>query len=129
MVANSHNLYAKSSLQWDDSNVTSSTNRRVYSLLAGFRIEIDDSDKKYLQILEGQAMKYGHITVKCPRCDSVIEIISGNISTAIFNCPVCMEGEIHHKSSQPVLQPASAYHQNTQKLEQYITAVNNIWTN
>ena|GEM_PF-3082446 len=74
-------------------------------------------------------MTYGCITVKCPRCDSVIEIMSGNISPDIFNCPVCIEGEIHHKSNQPALHPASAYRQNTQRMEQYITTPSNIWTN
>lgn len=74
-------------------------------------------------------MTYGIITVKCPRCDSVIEIVSGNIPADIFTCPVCAEGEIHYKSSQPALQPVSAHRQNARSLEQYITPLSNIWTN
>ncbi|HEY96830.1 MAG TPA: hypothetical protein G4O16_01455 [Dehalococcoidia bacterium] len=74
-------------------------------------------------------MTYGCITVKCPRCDSVIEIISGNTSPDIFKCPVCMEGEIRPNSNRPALQPVSAYQQNSRRLEQYITTLSNIWTN
>lgn len=74
-------------------------------------------------------MTYGCITVKCPRCDSVIEIMSGNMSPDIFKCPVCMEGEIHFNSNRPALQPVSVHQQNTRRLEQYITTLSNIWIN
>ena len=74
-------------------------------------------------------MTYGCITVKCPRCGSTIEIVSGSISVEIFKCPVCMEGEIHYISTQFALKPVSTYHENTQRLEQYITTLSNIWTN
>ena len=74
-------------------------------------------------------MTYTHTTVRCPRCESNIEIISGSIPTDIFRCPVCSEGEINHKSNQPELHPVSVGPQNNQRLEQYITTLSNIWVN
>jgi len=74
-------------------------------------------------------MTYGCITVICPRCDSRIDIISGSVTTEIFNCPVCQEGEIYHEVMQPALQPVSVIAQKKPRLEQYITTLSNIWTN
>lgn len=78
---------------------------------------------------EGGAMTYGCITVKCPRCDSSIDIISSSISTEIFYCPVCQEGEIYHETNQPALQPVSILRKKKPRLEQYITTLSNVWAN
>ena len=74
-------------------------------------------------------MTYGYIKVKCPRCESNIEIINSGISTDLFYCPVCAEGEIYYKSNQRMLQPVPVNHQNNPRLEQYVTTLSNIWIN
>lgn len=74
-------------------------------------------------------MTYGYITVKCPRCGSTIEIISGGASAKIFNCPVCLEGEIQQNPRQRELQPVPVRGQNQPRLEKYITSLSNIWSN
>ena len=74
-------------------------------------------------------MTYGYTRVRCPRCESNIEIISGSTPSDIFKCPVCSEGEIQHKSYQPPLQSVSVGPQKNPRLEQYITTLSNIWVN
>ena len=74
-------------------------------------------------------MTYGYVTVKCPRCASNIEIISGGASADIFNCPVCLEGEIENNSRQRQLQAVPGRGQTQPRLEQYITTLSNIWSN
>jgi predicted RNA-binding Zn-ribbon protein involved in translation (DUF1610 family) len=74
-------------------------------------------------------MTYGYVTVKCPRCNSTIEIISGGATADIFTCPVCLEGEIRNTPRQRELQPVPVHSQNRQRLEQYITTLSNIWPN
>jgi predicted RNA-binding Zn-ribbon protein involved in translation (DUF1610 family) len=74
-------------------------------------------------------MTYGYVTVKCPRCNSTIEIISGGVSAEIFNCPVCLEGEIRSNPRQRALQAVTVRDQHQPRLEQYITTLSNIWPN
>ena len=74
-------------------------------------------------------MAYGHVTFKCPRCKSTIEIIGGGLSADIFNCPVCLEGEIINNHRHLQLQAVPCGGQTQPRLEQYITTPSNIWSN
>ena len=74
-------------------------------------------------------MTYGYITVRCPRCESTIEIIGGGAAADMFHCPVCLEGEIQNNPQQRQLQAVSVRGKNQARLEQYITTLSNIWSN
>jgi predicted RNA-binding Zn-ribbon protein involved in translation (DUF1610 family) len=74
-------------------------------------------------------MTYGYVTVKCPRCDSTIEIIGSGATADIFRCPVCLEGEIQNNPRQRQLQTVPLRGQSQPRLEQYITTLSNIWSN
>ena len=70
-----------------------------------------------------------YVTVKCPRCSSTLEIISSGITTDIFLCPVCLEGEIQCKEQRHILNKESGHDQLAGKSDQNVTAVGTFTTN
>jgi hypothetical protein len=48
-------------------------------------------------------MKNRYITVKCPRCRSVIQLKAESVRTEYFYCPVCEEGEITYRFTAPIM--------------------------
>jgi hypothetical protein len=47
------------------------------------------------------------VTVKCPRCMSIIELERKAILSNLFLCPVCLEGEIEFGVKRPNINRAS----------------------
>ena len=41
-------------------------------------------------------MTKGYISVKCPRCMSIVELVRKGVRTTLLICPVCLEGEIEY---------------------------------
>jgi len=70
-----------------------------------------------------------HILIKCPRCSSISEISSDGIRTAIFLCPVCLEGEIQYSPEQPAIETAPSSRPGNQACGHDIKAVINCRNN
>ena len=41
-----------------------------------------------------------YLIVNCDRCGSISQLVLKGVNTAIFLCPVCLEGEIEYKVKQ-----------------------------
>ncbi len=80
----------------------------------------DNSSYRTPLLAGGCSVSNGYLIVKCSRCRSTMQLPTVGVRSSLFQCPICMEGEIECEAERCRTQVIKGVADGVQKFSPYV---------